>query len=124
MITFEETRRILDDLAEGLPEGIFDRLNGGIILSPDVMKHPEYPDKLCILGRYYYQPAGLGRYITIYYGSFCRLYGNEPYERQVEELRKVLYHELTHHIEALAGDRSLEYWDARQMERFRESVDD
>lgn len=124
MITFEETRQVLDELAEGLPEEIFDGLNGGIILVPETVRHQENPDRLLILGRYHYEPAGLGRYITIYYGSFCSLYGNAPREAQVEELRKVLYHELTHHIEALAGDKSLEYWDARQMEGFKQRFEE
>ena len=36
-------------------------------------------------------------------------------EKFKKELKRTLYHELTHHVESLAGDRSLEYEDDRFM---------
>ncbi|MCL2383824.1 MAG: metallopeptidase family protein [Oscillospiraceae bacterium] len=49
----------------------------------------------------------MGRYISIFYGSFVQLYGHYSKEDLYEELKKTLIHEFTHHVESLAGDRTL-----------------
>jgi len=64
-----------------------------------------------IMGLYHHD--GMGRYIEIFYGSFAALYPDMPAHKLERELKKTLYHELTHHIENKAGDRSLELWDER-----------
>jgi len=122
MITFDEVGEILDELAEELPEEFHQELNGGIVLLPGTKLHPRSADprRLYILGEYHHRPRGLGRYIVIYYGSFVRLYGTADPERQRKELRRVLRHEFTHHIESLAGERGLEVKDAIAMARYRE----
>jgi hypothetical protein len=74
---------------------------------------------LYILGAYHNEPFGLGRYITIYYGSFVRLYGRAPVPAQKKALADVLRHELTHHVEGLAGVRNLEVKDERFIEEFK-----
>lgn len=38
-------------------------------------------------------------------------------EKFTDELRKTLRHELTHHVESMAGDRTLEKWDEEQAEK-------
>lgn len=120
MLTFEEAREALTEIADSLPEGIYDGLSGGIILLPDTKRHPEPGNGgLYILGEYHNRHMLPGRYISVYYGSFVRVHGSLSNEEQVERLREVLYHELTHHIEGLAGDRSLEKQDAEDIERYR-----
>ena len=61
----------------------------------------------------------MGRYINIYYGSFAALLGDDPRQVWVDELRTTLRHELTHHVEGLAGERSLEYKDSAQLAQFQ-----
>lgn len=118
MIPFEQAQQLLSDFADQLPQAIFRGLNGGILLLPEYKLHPQRrQDDLYILGEYHYEPLGFGRYITIYYGSFCRTQGNLPPQVQIDKLREVLYHELTHHLEHLAGDRSLELQDAIDLQR-------
>jgi len=114
MLTFDEAAVILDDLIEELPDGIYDELNGGVNLIEDC-KTNEYGDHL--MGMYHVNE--MGRYIEIYYGSFVDLYGDMDQDEFTAQLRKVLHHELTHHIENLAGDRTLEKWDAEQEEKRR-----
>ncbi|MBR6258635.1 MAG: hypothetical protein IKR21_00295, partial [Oscillospiraceae bacterium] len=65
-MTFEETAEYLDALADELPPGIAEKLNGGINLLPD--ERPAGKDGLSTLGMYF---AGgqMGRYIELYYGS-------------------------------------------------------
>lgn len=122
MITFEEVGAMLDDIVDELPEDLFKGLNGGINLVPDTKLHPESDsvNNLYIMGEYNYQPFGLGRFIIIYYGSFmCRFAYCSP-AQQREELRKILHHEFLHHLESLAGDRSLERKDAQDLAEYRQ----
>jgi len=122
MLTFEQTQEALSRIVEELPEQIFERLNGGIILLPETKLHPKrVGDDLYIMGEYHYDPQGLGRYITIYYGSLVQAFGYASEDRQIKELRDVLHHELIHHLEHMAGDKSLEKYDNERMSRYLQS---
>lgn len=101
---------MLDEACEALPQEIFRELNGGVNLQPDVKKDGSGS---VILGLYHHNE--LGRYVEIFYGSICALYGDIPAEKFRERLTKTLHHELQHHIENLAGDRTLEHWDEAQQ---------
>lgn len=111
MMNFEEAGYALDELIDALPEEIFKDLNGGINLIEDECKSE---DGRYTLGAYFVN--GMGRYIEIYYGSFIGLYGETDTELFRKRLKKTLHHELTHHVESMAGDRSLERWDERQSQ--------
>ena len=113
MLSFEEAGNVLDDLVDELPDKIFDKLSGGVCILEDTV---EGEDGRFTLGCYLTNE--LGRYIEIYYGSFVALYGEMDDELFRERLKKTLHHELTHHIESMAGDRSLERWDERQAELY------
>ena len=120
MLSFERAQEELTVIADAIPYEIYRELNGGIILLPEVKMHPENVAKdLYILGQYNYDPNGFGRYITIYYGSFCRVFGYLSDDMFVEEMKNTLYHELTHHLEHLAGDNSLEVQDEIDMARYK-----
>ena len=125
MITFDEVGAMLDEIAEEIPQDFYRELNGGIVLLPETKRHREgnRVGNLFILGEYHNDRkgmGGMGRYIAIYYGSFMRLYAHFPKASQREELRRVLIHEFTHHIESLAGERGLEIKDAEQLEKYRQ----
>ena len=107
-----EAAEYLDALADELPSGIAEKLNGGINLLPDERRTGR--DGLTTLGMYFVD-AQMGRYIELYYGSFVKLFGNASKEKFQKELKRTMYHELTHHVESLAGDRSLELEDERFM---------
>ena len=125
MITFDETGLMLDEIAEEIPQEFYRELNGGVILLNETKRHRD-GDKtgdLFILGEYHNDRkgmGGLGRYIAIYYGSFVRLYGHLPPERQRGRLKEVLIHEFTHHIESLAGEKDLAIKDEIEMEKYRQ----
>lgn len=123
MLAFEDVRDFLSEAADHLPREIYEGLNGGVILSPDEKFHPESrAEDLYVLGEYVHDPAGLGRYVVIYYGSLVQTCGGRSDEEIRREVRRVLHHELTHHLESLAGDRSLEFEDARAIARYRRRV--
>lgn len=113
MLSYEEAGVVLDELANELPDGIFEKLNGGVSFVEDSVTSE---DGRYTLGTYFRNE--MGRYIELYYGSFVNLFGDMDDELFRRRLKNTLHHELTHHIESLAGDRSLEHWDDRQSELF------
>ena len=119
VLDFDRAGDMLDAIAEQLPEGIFDGLNGGVSLLPDTVTDPEFDDEVYIMGEFCCDQ--MGRYINLYYGSFATMAEEEGWTQEdwERELRETLHHELTHHIEGLAGERGLELKDAQFMEDFR-----
>jgi hypothetical protein len=110
---------MLDELAAELPEQFYSELNGGILLLPEKRLSPEaINNDLYTLGEYHYSYS-MGRYITMYYGSFEAIYGHLSPEDMKVQLRETLRHEFTHHLESLAGEKDLEIEDERQLARYR-----
>ena len=116
-MSLDEAQDFLDTVADELPPAFFNGLNGGGVLVPDVVPSPHGPG-LYTLGTYHNEPYGLGRYIRLNYGSFARVHGHRPLARQQDALRTLLRHELTHHIESLAGVRDLEVKDEQFLEEY------
>jgi hypothetical protein len=115
MISIEEMQMMLDEIAEGFPQEFYEELNGGIELLPDIKRHNKgLNNDLFILGEYH-RGGSMGRYITIYYGSFMRVYGHLSYGQIKEKLSNTVKHEFRHHIESLAGERDLEILDSQYI---------
>ena len=104
---------MLDEIADEFPEELFHDLNGGIILLPEEKANPAGKN-LYILGEYN-RGGNLGRYISIYYGSFMKLFGFLSKDQLKEKLVQVLKHEFTHHVESLAGAKDLEIKDEENI---------
>ena len=104
-----------------LPDELFDKLNGGIVVQPSVKLHknslPGSP--LYIAGEYVRTQAM--RSILIYYGSFMQLYRFESGESISKHIREVLLHELRHHWEGLSGERGLEIEDEERLAEYMDS---
>ena len=114
MVSLDEAREMLDGLVAELPEEIFSRLNGGVLLLPDAKISAEaVANDLYTLGEY--EHGYMGRTVRIYYGSILRAHGGMPPEQFRETLREVLHHELTHHLESMAGEHGLEDDDALHL---------
>lgn len=105
MVSFERVGELLDEAAEKLPKEIFTKLNGGVNLLHDLREE----DGMLTMGMYIVDQ--MGKRVEIYYGSFCEAFADASEDEVARELEETLKHELTHHIEVLAGDRSLERWD-------------
>ena len=118
MISFDEMGDWLDEIAEQFPQEFYRELNGGILLSPEAMPDPEFPEgEMYFLGEYCHDE--IGRSINLYYGSFAALFADASDEELYDELATTLAHEFTHHMESLAGERGLEIRDALELEQFR-----
>ncbi len=123
MVTIDKVEQILNELVDALPKEIFKSLNGGVVLLPD-RKYNEVArnNDLIVLGEYY-RSNTLGRYIKIYYGSIIEKYGHLEEDKLKNKLDKVLKHELTHHLESLAGERDLEKEDLKFISRYLQRFD-
>ena len=116
ILSIDEVNEILDEIAEGFPEVLFDELNGGINLLEDAVPDPDFPEgEMYILGEYC--DDMLGKYINLYYGSFAALAEQEDWDEAVwkDELWITLSHELTHHMEARGGLHALDDRDAEEL---------
>lgn len=114
MIDIDRFTQIVDERALLLPEAIFERLNLGIGVVERAKRQPQSRpgQPLYILGEYQVHHA-MGRGILIYYGSFRQVFPWLDEAALTIEIDRVLKHELTHHLESLAGARDLEIADAR-----------
>ena len=117
MFSINDVNDILDEIAVELPGEVFRELNGGVCLLPETKLSDAAPDGgLYTLGEY--RRDQMGRYIVIYYGSICAVHGGDSPKILRESLKKLLTHELTHHLESLAGERDLEIEDERTLDEY------
>ena len=80
ILSIDEVNDILDEMAEGFPEVLFDGLNGGINLLEEAVPDPEFPEgEMYILGEYC--DDLLGNYVNLYYGAFAALAEKEDWDR-------------------------------------------
>ena len=119
MLSFDEAAALLDEACEALPQGLFDGLNGGVSLLPDALQEED--------GRYtlgFYHEDMMGCWIEIFYGSVEACCEDPEDDEEFKEiLVETLHHELRHHVEALAGDRSLEIEDEQETEEYRRDME-
>lgn len=122
-MTIDEAQVILEGLVNDLPERIFRDLNGGVLLLPNKVISPEAKkEDLYTMGEYCVHPT-MGRLVKIYYGSLESVLGENASEnRWRRELKKVLHHELTHHLENLAGEKDLEIEDEINMYLYKNDL--
>ena len=117
MFSIDEINEMLDEVAAEFPDELFKDLNGGVSLLPETKLSEADPEGgLYTLGEY--RRDQLGRYIVIYYGSVCAVHGRVSRDRMKRHLKKLLSHELTHHMESLAGARDLEVKDEMNLEDY------
>ena len=117
MYPIDDIQEMLSRIADEIPDEFFNYLNGGVVLLEECKVHPKSKGDLYILGEYSFR-QDMGRQIYIYYGSFMKLYANAPESVLYQELRRTLLHEFTHHLESLAGERSLEVKDKMRLNEY------
>lgn len=117
MVSIELFEILLDKAASSLPAKLYEKLNLGVGLveSAKINTGTASGAAAYILGEYHVR-RHLGNGIVLYYGSFSRLYPEMDNEDEAyERILQVLKHELTHHLEHLAGENDLAEEDARRL---------
>ena len=127
-MTYERFRQTVETMFSEIPEAFTEGLQGVHVLEVakpepdlgDVYRLGEYldPGQDSFLGG----NPGLGRHITLYYGSFVAVARGQPDFDWEEEIWETLTHELRHHVESLAGDASLIAEDKRRDATFRKQL--
>jgi len=97
-----------------IPEALLKDLNLGIL----VLEEERRKDDGVILGEY--SVSNVGRKVVLYYGSFASIYGGRSRKAWEEQIRRTIKHELQHHVEHLAGDRTLARQEEKQRRRRRQ----
>jgi predicted Zn-dependent protease with MMP-like domain len=127
-MTYDLFRQTVETMLSEIPEEFLEGLQGVHVLETtklepdlgDVYRLGEYldPGQDSFLG----SNPGLGRHITLYYGSFVTIAkGHSDFDWE-EEIWETLVHELRHHVESLAGDASLIAEDQRRDATFRKQL--
>ena len=80
-----------------------------------VMRHPSKVPGLFILGHFHTDKAHLGVSITLYFGSFRKVFRSASEERWRHEIAATLMHELLHHWEHRSGYDALGEEDRREL---------
>lgn len=116
MLSLETYKKVLSELLDELPEEFFQKLNGGVVVSEELLI-PDYArgNDICIMGQYQVR-YGM-RQIVMYKGSFDRSYPGADEAAAKAILRGILRHEFRHHLEYLGGihgSSSLEAQDERE----------
>ena len=120
ILTFDQAGDLLDQLAEGFPEALFEELNGGVNLLEDAVPDLEFPEgDMYVMGEFC--DNLLGRYINLYYGSFAALLSDEDEACWRDEIFATVAHEFTHHLEETAGLHAL---DDKDMEFLRQALEE
>ena len=120
MISIGEYRDIVSELLDELPPEFFRELSGGVTVS-EALVIPDYArgDDLYTLGQYQVSP-GI-RQITMFKGSFDRVYPQADAAEARRLLRGILRHEFRHPLEYLGGvhnSSSLEAEDEREKQAY------
>lgn len=117
-VSFSQFAEWADEILEKVPEVLLRELHGGIQLSREARREPTDPPGVYHLGEYIVDPY-LGHMIILYYGSFRKIFRDEPPEVWRDELENTIWHELRHHVETLAGVDDLVEEDVMELFRLR-----
>jgi len=104
-MNLEQFTDYVDEVLDNeIPDILLEGLNLGVIISPELEKNKE-ESRFIIMG--VYVQNRLGKQIILYYGSFLYFFKDKSEEVWKRKILSTIKHELTHHIEALAGQEDL-----------------
>ncbi len=125
-MTFPDFRDLISNLLDELPPQALEGLQGVHVfehakpdpIEPGLVRMGEYLDPG--MDSFFATHITLGRHVAMYYGSFVAVAGGNPNFDWETETWETLTHEIQHHVESRAGERSLIEWDIEQLEAYRE----
>jgi predicted Zn-dependent protease with MMP-like domain len=98
------TAYVTQALDEEIPAVLLQGLNLGVIVKAN-LERSKSESQFIIMGLYVQNQ--LGKQIILYYGSFLYFYKDSPSDLWKAKILHTIKHELTHHVEALAGQEDL-----------------
>lgn len=98
------TSCVSDILDKDIPSELLEGLNLGLIVRPELKASVQEPDRIT-MG--VYVRSVMGKQVILYYGSFLYFYKGKSDLYWRRKMLSTIKHELTHHIEALAGQEDL-----------------
>lgn len=100
--TFDAVASMLDLIVDEIPDQLLQGLDGVFLV--DGEKHNEKipSENYYVMGQFHHG-EGTRPVIDLYYGSIIAVHGNLETRDLMTELRKIVRHELRHHMETLAG---------------------
>jgi predicted Zn-dependent protease with MMP-like domain len=118
-VSLDEFREMVSETLDELPKEFFRDLSGGVVVE-EREGRSQYKG-MTTLGQY--SVGRLGRQVTIYYGSFRKLYGYMDRDELLARIRKTVRHEFRHHMEFLAGVHGVDSLEAEDRRQIREFLD-
>lgn len=97
------------------------RVNGIFVLRR-AYREPGSLTGMYVLGHYHPNNGHLGATVTLYYGSFRRVFRGRSLKVYRREIAKTIAHELLHHWEFQAGRDELGDEDRRNLARWRQRL--
>lgn len=126
-MNYEAFVQLAEDLWGQIPDGFKRELHGMHVLEkakpdpndPGLLRLGEYldPGYPSVLGGF----VGIGRHITLYFGSFAQVARGNPHFDWEGEIWETLLHELRHHLESLAWNDDLVKEDIEFLQQYRKS---
>lgn len=104
MELIEFTNYVTEVLDNEIPPILLEGLNLGVIVRPELYKRKD-ESQFIIMGTYVQNR--LGKQVILYYGSFKYFYEDKEEKVWKRKILSTIKHELTHHVEALAGQEDL-----------------
>ncbi|MBF0498885.1 MAG: metallopeptidase family protein [Candidatus Riflebacteria bacterium] len=109
-ITDRELRRIPDRYKRGV---------AGFFVIPRALRQSGSLTGVYILGHYHTNNRHMGSTVTLYYGSFRRVFRGRSERKIRREISRTLAHELLHHWEHRAGRDELGDEDRRRLNAWK-----
>ena len=121
-VDIDRATELLTEIADELPDQVFQNLNLGVLVSEEVRMSPESKPNFPLYTLGLYTKNRMGRQIIIFYGSFLKVFGHLDEDGLKVKLQETLHHELLHHLENQGGEFGLEFEDHLQMQRYRDTI--
>ena len=121
VMDIEKFTQIADEEAKKMPQEFYKELTGGIIIDEkEYLSENAVKNDLFVLGQYH--TGQTGKWITLYYGSFIKVFSYLNEDEMREQIAHTIKHEFRHHLENLAGIHGKDSLEAEDRKQYYEYI--